>query len=316
MGSNPTILKMYKLTESTRIPWLQNINFYWTSLFKYFFLRIINSFLFTIPYYKNILLTSFLKGSVKFNNTLSFQRANLNQTLWQTQMTRLNFELIRDNSFLIPTTRLRVTNNKLNTKLFLLYLSYSNGVSGVVTHLNSNYKTLFIGLFNKNSYPYINTTKLFQIWTQTYTLLFNLFFNQTQVLLFSTKILQKEAYAFNWSRDVKTYLLFKYSIPFFFLKNPSYGLETDIGFSKLATLGLEVSFITDVRYHYRTVNFLKKYNIYTIGLVPYNISPWTLHYPIPISVNNIFLQYFFIKYLFFLKTETNLCYYNTLYKIV
>ena len=124
VGSNPTILKMYKLTESTRIPWLQNINFYWTSLFKYFFLRIINSFLFTIPYYKNILLTSFLKGSVKFNNTLSFQRANLNQTLWQTQMTRLNFELIRDNSFLIPTTRLRVTNNKLNTKLFLLYLSY------------------------------------------------------------------------------------------------------------------------------------------------------------------------------------------------
>ena len=77
-------------------------------------------------------------------------------------MTQLNFELIRDNSLLIPITRLSVTNNKLNTKLFLLYLSYSNGVSGVVTHLNSNYKTLFIGLFNKNSYPYINTTKLFR----------------------------------------------------------------------------------------------------------------------------------------------------------
>ena len=110
-----------------------------------------------------MLIANSLRGSVKFNIKLGCQRANLSRTLWQTQTTRLNFELIRDNSLLISTTHLTVTNVKLSTKLFLLYLSYSNGVSSVVTHLNSNYKILFIGLFSKNSYPYVNITKLFQM---------------------------------------------------------------------------------------------------------------------------------------------------------
>lgn len=317
VGSNPTILTIYNFNKPQVTQSYININFYWSSLYKHFFTLILNSFIFTTKYYRNLLTSkltySFTSQDSSRSNLL---HSNTNNRLWQTRLTKLNIELIDDSYPTVFSARIKIGNEKLNTKLFLLYLSYSNGLGGVITHLNRNYKVFFLGLLNKQTYPYLNVTKLFQMWTQTHLLIYNLFFNQTQVLVFSTKILQKEAYAFNWLDDSKTYSLFKYSIPFFFLKNPSYGLETDIGFSKLSTLGLETSFITDVRYHYRTVNFLKKYDVYTIGLVPYNMSPWTLHYPIPVSVNNIFVQYFFIKYLFFLKNETHIHYYNTLLKLV
>ena len=317
VGSNPTILIIYNFSNSQITPAFININFYWSSLYRYFFNLILQSFIFTTHYYRSFLTTKlFHCFTVQGLNRLNTLCSNTNSRLWQTRFTKLNLELINDPHPTLQSTRIKPVNDKLNTKLFLLYLSYANGLGSVITHLNSNYKVFFLGLLSKQAYPYLNVTKLFQTWTQTHLLLYNLFFNQTQVLIFSTKILQKEAYAFNWVGDAKTYSLFKYSIPFFFLKNPSYGLETDIGFSKLSTLGLETSFITDVRYHYRTVNFLKKYDVYTIGLVPYNTSPWTLHYPIPVSVNNIFVQYFFIKYLFFLKNETHIHYYNTLLKFI
>lgn len=241
-------------------------------------------------------------------------RPNQPKPLWESSMLKLNNELINEASTSLVSPRLRTINTKTNTKLFFLYLAFANGVGDPITHINSNFKPFFLGTLTKHTAPYINVNKLMHMWIHTHTLLANLFYNQTIFLTFSNKILQKEAYSVNWVNDTKTYSLFKYSIPLFFLKNHPFGLETNLAFNRLADLGLECAFISDFRYHYRTVAFLKKYQIYTLGIVPYNLNPWTLHYPIPVSVNSIFTQYFFIKILFYLQNEAKTQYFNNLIK--
>lgn len=304
----PLSLKILKL-NLLKNTWNQNIHFYWSFLYTHLLLTIVKSFINVPHFYKTLYFTSFSKLTKSQPKHL---RPFATKPLWESQLIKLNYDLIKESSEIISKPHLQLINNKTNNKLFFLYLSFANGLGEAITHINSNFKPFFLGLLSKHNSPYVNVNKLLHMWLHTHTLLYNLFYNQTVFLTFSNKTLQKEAYAVNWYHDTKTYSLFRYSIPLFFLKNHPFGLETNLAFNRLADLGLECTFVTDFRYHYRTVAFLKKYHVYTIGLVPYNLNPWTLHYPIPVAVNSIFTQYFFLKLLFYIQNEARSNYYNTL----
>ena len=307
----PLSLSMLKHTL-IKTTWTQNINFYWSFLYAHLFITVIKSFINTPKWYKNLYFTTFSK--LTKHQPKQF-RPHPTKPLWESQLIKLNYDLIKESSEVLNTPHFKPICNRTNTKLFFLYLSFANGLGEAITHINSNFKPFFLGLLSKHTSPYLNVTKLLHMWLHTHTLLYNLFYNQTIFLTFSNKTLQKEAYAVNWYQDTKTYSLFRYSIPLFFLKNHPFGLETNLAFNRLSDLGLECAFVTDFRYHYRTVAFLKKYHIYTLGLVPYNLNPWTLHYPIPVAVNSIFTQYFFLKLLFYIQNEARLNYYNTLTRL-
>ena len=311
VGSNPATLTINKQSFQILQQKSININFYWLFLYNYLFLKTLNSFIYTPQSFRRLLIC---QNQLKLNKSLSY-KPNGDVNLWSTQVTKLNYELIDEDCPVLTTPKLLPISMKLNTKLFILYLSTSNGVSSTVTHIHGHFRSLFLGSQNKHGYPYINVSKLLHRWIHTHTLLYNLFYNQTPIIVFSSKVLQKEAYAVNWDGNSTTYNLFKYSIPCFFLKNHPFGLETNIAFSRLADFDLECVFITDLRYHYRSVAFLKKHGMYTIGLVPYNTSPWSLHYPIPVAVSTIFIQYFFIKLLFYLRNSAFFDYYKQLIKL-
>ena len=57
--------------------------------------------------------------------------------------------------------------------------------------------------------------------------------------------------------------------------------------------------------------FLKNINMYTIGLVPYNMNPWLVSYSFPVATNNIFIQYFQTS----TKLELLCCYETIVQKI-
>ena len=130
--------------------------------------------------------------------------------------------------------------------------------------------------------------------------------------LFSNKIFKNEVLSFNWSLNLLDYKLFKYSNPYFYLKDNNFGISSSIIFKRFEKNGLNIAFILDLKQHEKNVTFLKKINLYTIGLVPYNMNPWLVSYSFPVSNNNIFIQYFFIKTLLFFKQKVYLQLYNEL----
>jgi hypothetical protein len=57
------------------------------------------------------------------------------------------------------------------------------------------------------------------------------------------------------------------------MKDVPYGEPTNDTFLSLRDEGLDVAFMTDIKYHQRTLFYLKTNKIYTIALIPYNMSP-------------------------------------------
>jgi len=170
---------------------------------------------------------------------------------------------------------------------------------------------LFI-TYSLNTIPLINIDKLFNKWINSYHFLLNIFFNKLNIFLFSNKIFKNEIVSFNWSLNLLDYKLFKYSNPYFYLKDTKLGVSSSVIFKRFEKNGLNIAFILDLKQHEKNIIFLKKINLYTIGLVPYNMNPWLVSYSFPIHSNSTFIQYFFIKTLLFFKQKIYLQLYNEL----
>lgn len=86
------------------------------------------------------------------------------------------------------------TLNVLNARLFVLYLTLL-GSAGDAEDLiiHPHFKVFF--LWDRQHFPCFNAIKLRQRWIHSYTLMYNIFYNQTAFLIFSHKALQKEAYS-------------------------------------------------------------------------------------------------------------------------
>jgi len=87
----------------------------------------------------------------------------------------------------------------------------------------------------------------------------------------------------------------------FFLKNAQYGEASSVVYTNLIKSKIEVAFISDIKYHDKSVFQLRTNNIYLLGLVPYSANPWLLHYSMPTASNTLFTQYFFVKFLMHIR---------------
>jgi len=193
--------------------------------------------------------------------------------------------------------------------LFLVYFQFMDNRRTNFFRPHANFKNMFLFDSSKTSI-FFNYGRLYMRWMHTYNLLLNIFFRQLKPLLFSTKMFRKEVTAFNWSLDVLDNSLFKRAAPYFFLKDCKYGNENRHVFSELERDGLNVSFVTDVKYHEKNVFFLKRFNSYTIGIIPFNMDPWLVSYCIPIATNNIIIEFFFFKLLSFIRQFVALQHYT------
>ena len=169
----------------------------------------------------------------------------------------------------------------------------------------------FITGVGKYGAPYVDPLKLVQRWNHTYNLLYNLFYNQSQFMVFSNKTLKTESCAFNWGVEFVHTPFFRFSAPFFWLKNNSYGGDMLTLYHKVSDRGLEAGFVTDTRYHQRTIFFLRRCGIYTMGPVAYTANPWLLHYPVPVASSTLFTQYFFIKFVIYMKRIASYKYFQS-----
>lgn len=109
------------------------------------------------------------------------------------------------------------------TSLSILYIRLLNSSSDTSLQINSLNRNLFVYSIGKNYPPYINILKFLIKWNNSYTLLYNMFYSNASILVFTNKTLKLEANAFNWPFFNFDHELFKLSSPYFTMKKSPYG---------------------------------------------------------------------------------------------
>jgi hypothetical protein len=105
----------------------------------------------------------------------------------------------------------------------------------------------------------------------------------------------------NWNYNIFEINLWKYYFPFFIFKLNNYNKKTDFFFNKLNSLGINFFLITDCFYHFKNLHYIKKKNLYSIGLINLELNPWLVDYPILNFFESFLTQLFFFKLLIFIE---------------
>lgn len=158
----------------------------------------------------------------------------------------------------------------------------------------------------------VSAARYFLRWTDSYDLIYNLFYMRGRSQLLTNKFFTEEALSFNWQYSLKNYRLFKYIQPFFMLKDSEHGEETltAVGFIMLQRLDFVI--ISDLKNHSKLLRYLRLKHLYSIGLIPSTYSPWQVSYPVPTFSDSQLDQFYFIRWVASIKQSSEIGYYSDL----
>jgi len=169
-------------------------------------------------------------------------------------------------------------------------------------------KTGFFYMFffknSKGSSYLININKVLNRWVDFFNLILNLYLFDLNPLVYSTPFFKQETLALNWNLSVWDVKSWKYSYPFFIFKTNHFSQKTNFFFEKLSELDYSIFLVSDCLYHYKNLYFFKRNHFYVVGLIPLNINPWLVSYPVLASSNSYFNQIFFLQSLFYTQRKT------------
>ena len=178
---------------------------------------------------------------------------------------------------------------------------------------NRNFRLFFLaGSPEKSHVTLISSKKYFARWLDSYNLMFNLFYVDPNVQLLTNKTFIEEALVFNWHLSVKDYKLFKFLQPFFTFKDVTHGATIHSGIFLILLQKLDFTILVDLRNHKKILQYLQRYSMYTVGLVPINYSPWRVSYPVPTFADSSISQYYFLRWLFCIKSDASSSRYSLL----
>lgn len=290
------------------------MNFHWINFYSMVYHTILKDIKWINNYEFFILLGSILSKSI---SSVLDKSPNYNTLVTKPTIgLKLNLNLKWRQAPMFQNTHTkRLDIKSINTNyLFSLYLKFANG-DGNDFYVHADYRFMFMCNDTTNISPYIDIYKFHKKWIHSYDLLINLFFADTQIFAFSSKLLRDETLSFNWSFNILPYTLFKRSSPYFFLKDCNHGSVSNEMYRILGQHGLTAAFVSDTKYQQRTLFYLRINGIHTIGLVPYTISPWIVNYAIPAASSTLFTQYFFIKLLTYIRQQAECYKFNNLKSI-
>ena len=205
-----------------------------------------------------------------------------------------------------------VSFNKQPFHLFILYLTFSHSLGESLYDIHSLNRLYFIFSQFDGCVPSLSLTALFFKWRASFTFLYNLLYAQTPIYLFTHRNLETESASLNFNLLNSDKKLSTASDRYFLYRESYYSYSTSFLMTKLSYKSVLTAFVMDSSFFRKTVFFLTSVNIYSIGLLPYSFSPWSLHYPILVSSTNIITQYFFLKYVILLYRDSKSHYYASL----
>lgn len=166
------------------------------------------------------------------------------------------------------------------------------------------YRLLFMAPVSYNRFVRVLSARNhFKRWFESYNFLLNIFTVDTQLQMLPTQLFMEESLTFNWQFNKITFRLFRYAQPILNLADTRYGDLVRHKCAVLRELKVDAIIVLDVKAQEKTVKYLKENSFYLFGLVPVNYSPWLLSYPFPSMADSQAAQYYFLKYLFYLRSK-------------
>ena len=166
------------------------------------------------------------------------------------------------------------------------------------------YRLLFMAPVSYNRFiRVLSARNHFKRWFESYNFLLNIFTVDTQLQMLPTQLFMEESLTFNWQFNKITFRLFRYAQPILYLADTRYGDLVRHKCTVLKELQVDAIIVLDIKAQEKTVRYLKENSFYLFGLVPVNYSPWLLSYPFPSMADSQAAQYYFIKYLFYLRSK-------------
>ena len=142
----------------------------------------------------------------------------------------------------------------------------------------------------------VEPKKFFRRWRDVYTLLSNFCYFNSIPLVYSSSFFKREILSINWHFNRFNVTTWRNIYPLFLTKTTIYNRKINFIFEKLKKLRFSFALITDCEQHYKLLYYFNYYKWYTIGLIPNNIDPWLVSFAVPVLQNNLFMQFYFIKF--------------------
>lgn len=146
----------------------------------------------------------------------------------------------------------------------------------------------------------------FHKWLDSHNFLFSVFASNASIQMFSHKLFIEESLVLNWTLGIRNYKLFKYTQPFFVFSDLSHGSFVQSAMSLMLSQYLDLAVVTDVKNHSKTLFHIQRASLPSVALVPISYSPWQVSYPVPMFSDSKLTQLYFIKWLFSIKSQSQL----------
>jgi len=169
-------------------------------------------------------------------------------------------------------------------------------------HTNRDFQLMFLSHSTDDlAVSVISARKYFARWVDAYNLLFNIFYSDASIQMMSNRLFIEESLVFNWQYSSRNYKIFKYTQPYFMFKDFTHGGFVRSAVFSIFLQNIDLGIIVDMNNHKILRGHLRRYGLYMVGLVPINYSPWKVSYPIPAFSDSQLSQFYFIKWLFFIR---------------
>jgi hypothetical protein len=146
-----------------------------------------------------------------------------------------------------------------------------------------------------------NIKLFFSAYRKFYNLLFTLIHFNVSSLIFSNAIFREEACSLNWEHLSSHLFIWKYNYHTLFYNPSKLDDRLPMIFSLFKQSGVTSSVIIDSLYHSKTIYYLHRYNIYSIGFVEGNKPKYMLNSSLPALGDTLLSQLFFIRSFITLK---------------
>lgn len=174
--------------------------------------------------------------------------------------------------------------------------------SNAIYSTNRDFRLFFLAGSPERSFSaVISSQRYFLRWVDSYNFLFNLFYVESNSQLLTNKVFIEESLAFNWHLSYKNYKLFRLVQPFFMFKDAAHGASIHKSVFLIFLQKLDFTILVDIKSHEKLLQYLQRYGMFIVSLVPINYSPWKVSYPIPTFSDSAVSQYYFLRWLFFIK---------------
>lgn len=189
----------------------------------------------------------------------------------------------------------KVSNIKLpNQAVFTTYISMSISIYSGSFKVHPSFNSFYIKRRRYNSST-INLSKFFHNWISVSAHLYETLSYKVKPTFFGTTFFKNEIHTLNWLSLMDSSGGFRLSKTMLFVTPMERSVDNDSVIQLIIKKGITNSLVFDTTYHQKTIDYLHKGVVFTVGTVPVTYDSKTLDFSIPISSDSLFSQLFMIK---------------------